>query len=58
MHNFHSGDIVEFGKTVEYVCNDGFYFEEDRNKEKFDLLCKEDGSFDVEGASICYDSKT
>ena len=37
---------VEFGDNVTYICEEGFYFEMDRDKTEFGITCLDSGLWD------------
>ena len=39
------GDPVEFHDNVSYVCQEGLYFEQDREMAEYNLTCQTDGSW-------------
>ncbi len=40
------GDPIDFGDQLSYKCHDGFYFEEDRDKETYAIECLPNGKYD------------
>jgi hypothetical protein len=52
---YENGTTVAFGDEVTYVCEEGFYFEEDFHMEGFDITCLSDGSWSPLPDKRCLD---
>ena len=46
MSTYIDNSVIEFGDSVKYICEPGFFFEEDYFKEYFNVTCLTDGSWD------------
>ena len=42
---FKEGTIIDFDKTVSYICKEGHYFNRDFKQKKYELTCLRDGTF-------------
>jgi hypothetical protein len=54
--NYTEGTIVKFGGIVNYTCQTGYFFEEDKNLPNFNLTCYRNGSIPTptEWRKRCY----
>ena len=43
---YTSGTTIGFNESVTYVCEDGYFFDEDINLENFTLMCLPGGSWE------------
>lgn len=46
IHNW-DGEPISFGLPVQYSCVPSFFFEDDRDKNEIDIICEDNGKFNV-----------